>query len=226
MTIDLQASSDEPVIIETASAPTASVIFLHGLGANGQDFVPVVPELRWSGLPPIRFVFPNAPERPVTINGGIRMRAWYDIVSPDLCQHPDVSGVQKSAAALDGYIARQIATGIPSERIVIGGFSQGGAIALYTGIRYQHRLAGVLALSAYLPLPDTAVAEYRSHSPRHPIFTGHGSADEMIPLSLSDAASESLTKLGFRVEIHTYPITHIVSAEEIRDIANWLYRVF
>lgn len=207
---------------------TGSVIWLHGLGADGRDFEPVVAEL---DLPlALRFVFPHAPIRPVTINGGVPMRAWYDIVSLDRGGPQDEAGIRDSAASLVALIERERARGIPNQRIVVAGFSQGGAIALHTALRYADRLAGLLALSTWLPLGTAHRAEVagnREAQPRDlPVFIAHGSYDPMLPLALGEATRDALLAAGFKPEWHSYPMAHAVCAEEIADIRAWLLRVF
>ena len=207
--------------IETARSPDAAVIWLHGLGADGHDFEPVVPELR---LPPrmrVRFVFPHAPVRPVTINMGMRMRAWYDILQ--LGGGPeDEPGIRASQSILEALIARERTRGIEPQRIVLAGFSQGGAIALHTALRHPARLAGVLALSTYLPLAAQAAPERNPASEALPVFMAHGRLDEIIPLSRALQSCARLESLGCRVQWREYPMPHSVCGEEIADIAAWL----
>ncbi len=207
---------------------TGSVIWLHGLGADGRDFEPVVAEL---DLPlALRFVFPHAPIRPVTINGGVPMRAWYDIVSLDRGGPQDEAGIRDSAASLVALIERERARGIPNQRIVVAGFSQGGAIALHTALRYADRLAGLLALSTWLPLGTTldpeVAANERSQPRELPVFLAHGSFDPMLPIALGHEARAALEALGFGVQWHEYPMGHAVCGEEIADIRAWLKTVF
>lgn len=202
----------------------ASIVWLHGLGADGYDFVPIVPEL---GLPPslkLRFIFPHAPERPVTINGGMRMRAWYDIVSLE-ARRDDEAGVRASGRAIDQLIARERQRGVASQRIVIAGFSQGAAIALHCGLRAPESLAGIVALSGYMVLGDTLLAERTPAAQGVPLFIGHGSHDPMVPVDGGRAAAERLLALGHPVEWHEYPMPHSVCAEEVRDIGSWLRAV-
>ena len=206
--------------------PTGSVIWLHGLGADGHDFEPIVPEL---ALPPalrLRFVFPHAPVRPVTINGGLSMRAWYDILTLDRGGPQDEAGIRASGELLEGLIEHEIERGVPPERIVLAGFSQGGAIALHTALRYPAALAGVVALSTYLPLSDRFEPEVasnpRAQSKALPIFMAHGSYDPVLPLALGTHARDLLAATGYEVEWHDYPMAHAVCAEEIADIRRWL----
>ena len=219
------AALDPPVVIEPSKPATAAVVWLHGLGADGHDFEPVAAELGRGGLDDIRFVFPHAPVRPVTINGGMEMRAWYDIAGPELDRRADEEGVRASAGIARDLIDEQIARGIAGERIVLAGFSQGGAIALYAGLRFPFRVAGILALSTYLPAAKSLAAEAHAANRDVPIFLAHGSQDPVIALVLSEHSRAAMADLGYIVELHTYPMPHSVCAEEIRDIANWLHRV-
>ncbi|HWM42543.1 MAG TPA: alpha/beta fold hydrolase [Burkholderiales bacterium] len=209
----------EAVEIETGPRPRAVVLWLHGLGADGHDFEPIVPELELTE--PVRFVFPHAPIRPVTINQGMRMRAWYDIFQfgggPE-----DETGIRASQKLLEQLIQQQP---VPPNRVVLAGFSQGGAIVLQTALRYPGRLAGVLALSTYLPLAPTLEAERNEANTDIPIFMGHGQYDEIIPIQRAEASRDALTALGHKVEWHTYPMPHSVCAPEIGDISRFLTRV-
>jgi phospholipase/carboxylesterase len=210
------------VEIETASDPTASIIWLHGLGADGNDFVPVVPELK---LPPtiaVRFVFPHAPVRKVTINNGAAMRAWYDISSKDLNNRADIAGVRQSQADVEALIAREESRGIAASRIVLAGFSQGGVIALHTALRHAERLAGVIALSTYLVLPDKLPEEAAAANRDLPIFMGHGTADQVVRFEWGDASHRALVANGYRVEWHAYRMEHSVCMEEVQAIGAWL----
>ena len=212
----------DAIEIETAPAPTAAVIWMHGLGADGHDFEPIVPELRLGPRPSIRFVFPHAPLRPVTINQGHVMRAWYDIRALAGVRREDEAGVRQSARQIESLIARERLRGIPAERLVLAGFSQGGAMALHTGLRHAERLAGVMALSCYLPLASTLEAEAAPANRAVPIFWAHGVHDPMIPLALAEQSREQLAALGYPIEWHQYAMPHSVSAEEIAEIARWL----
>ena len=216
----------ETVEIETGSEPAGAVIWLHGLGADGHDFGPVVPELGLDNEQPLRFVFPHAPVRPVTINGGMSMRAWYDITTLDRDGPQDEAGIRQSSASLEALIARERERGVPCERIVLAGFSQGGAIAAHAALRYPERLAGLMALSTYLPLQSSLHEEVFSASdvqPRNlPIFMAHGRFDPMLPLALGEQSRDLLTDAGYRVEWHDYPMAHAVCADEIGDIGRWL----
>jgi len=211
--------------IDPAGEPSAVVIWLHGLGADGHDFEPIVPELRLPGDLPVRFVFPHAPQRPVTINYGMVMRAWYDILDMDVARRIDLKNFLDSAARLKDLIARELQAGIPSERIVLAGFSQGGAVALHTGLRYEKPLAGILALSTYLPTVERLEEERSPANAETPVFMAHGRYDPMIPMDNATVAREALDSLGYKVEWHEYPIEHQVSMEEIRDIGDWLAKV-
>ena len=215
----------DAIEIETAPAPTAAVIWMHGLGADGHDFEPIVPELRLGPRPSIRFVFPHAPLRPVTINQGHVMRAWYDIRALAGVRREDEAGVRQSARQIESLITRERQRGIPAERLVLAGFSQGGAMALHTGLRHAERLAGVMALSCYLPLASTLEAEAAPANRAVPIFWAHGVHDPMIPLALAEQSREQLAALGYPIEWHQYAMPHSVSAEEIAEIARWLGRV-
>jgi phospholipase/carboxylesterase len=218
----------ETLELETAPNPTAAVIWLHGLGADGNDFAPIVPELRLARSPAVRFIFPHAPMMPVTINNGYVMRAWYDVSFGDLegkTRQADEKGVRASQAAIEQLIAREIGRGIASEKIVIAGFSQGGAIALQTGLRYAKKLAGIMALSTYLPLAQTVAAEAAAANRSIPVFFAHGSEDPVIPLAMATASRLALEANGYAVKSHDYPMPHSVSIEEIRDISLWLAQV-
>ena len=225
MSAGVPAGLDTPVVVEPPTPATAAVVWLHGLGADGHDFEPVAAELGRGGLDGVRYVFPHAPVRPVTINGGMEMRAWYDIAGSDFDRRADEEGVRESAGIAGALIDEQIARGIAAQRIVLAGFSQGGAIALYAGLRFPFRLAGILALSTYLPAPRSLEAQAHPANRDVPIFLAHGSQDPMIALSFSERSGVALAALGYVVEVHTYPMPHSVCAEEIRDIGNWLSRV-
>jgi len=214
----------ETIEIEASGTPNAAVIWLHGLGADGHDFESVVPELQLPARLAVRFVFPNAPIRPVTLNQGMRMRAWYDIAQLGGGREDD-AGIRSSQRSLEELIEREGARGIAPRRVVLAGFSQGGAIALQTGLRYRERLAGILALSTYLPLAATAATERNTAHPDMPIFMAHGIHDPMIPLDRAERSREALEKLGYPIEWHTYPMPHSVCLQEISDIAAWLTRV-
>jgi len=207
---------------ETAAKPRHSVIWLHGLGADGNDFAPIVPQLVDPAWPALRFVFPHAAVRPVTINGGMPMRAWYDIAAADLVARQDETGIRASVAEVEALIAREHERGVPSEHIVLAGFSQGGAIALAAGLRHAQTLAGIIALSTYVPLHPTLAAERHAANAATPIFWGHGSADPVVPMPRGSESRDLLLALGYTVDWHTYPMAHAVCPEEIADLRSWL----
>ena len=209
----------DAIQIETGPRPQAAVIWLHGLGADGHDFEPIVPELELAK--PVRFVFPHAPVRPVTINNGMRMRAWYDIYQFGGGRE-DEQGLRASQKLVDEMIAAQ---GLPPEKIVLAGFSQGGAIVLQTGLRYGERLAGIMALSCYLPLAPTVAAERSAANQSIPIFMAHGAYDDVIPIQRAQQSRAALESLGYKVEWHDYPMPHSVCAPEIADISAFLSKV-
>jgi phospholipase/carboxylesterase len=211
--------------IETAPHPRATVLLMHGLGADGNDFVPIAGELDLSSVGPVRFVFPNAPIMPVTINGGYQMPAWYDILGPDLAKREDEAGLRASLAAIEALLAREKARGIPAERIVIAGFSQGCAMALLTGLRHAERLAGIVALSGYLPLAATTAAERSAANAHTPIFMAHGQQDNVVVPQRAAASHDALRALGYSVDWHEYPMAHSVCMEEIADLSQWLNKV-
>ena len=214
----------ECVEVTTGKNPVGSVIWLHGLGADGHDFEPIVPELHLPADLPLRFVFPHAPVRPVTINGGMAMRAWYDIVTLDSEGRADAAGVHESTALLEGLIAREKDRGIEANKIIIAGFSMGGAIAINTALHTKEKLAGLMALSTYLPLPSEV--EGSTGSRDLPVFMAHGSFDPMLPMQWGQASAERLKETGFTVEWRDYPMAHAVCPEEIRDIREWLIRTY
>lgn len=207
-----------------------SVIWLHGLGADGHDFEPIVPELRLDGRLSLRFVFPHAPVREVTINNGIAMRAWYDIVSLDRSGPQDEDGILESAGQVLDLVQREIERGVPQERIVLAGFSQGGAIVLHAALRQPERFAGLMALSTWLPLADRFAEEVAGNAqsqPRDlPVFIAHGTFDPMLPIGLGEATRDALSDAGYQPEWHAYPMAHAVCAEEIAAIRDWLLRVY
>ena len=211
--------------LETGSAPAASVIWLHGLGADGNDFVPIVPELHLPETPAVRFVFPHAPVRRVTINNGYPMRAWYDIAAADLASRADLDGVRQSQSQLEALIAREQQRGIAAARIVVAGFSQGGAIALYTGLRHSEKLAGILALSTYLVDASALLREAAPANHDVPIFMAHGTADPVVRFEWGEASKRTLEANGYRVEWHSYRMEHSVCIEEIEAVGAWLRRV-
>jgi phospholipase/carboxylesterase len=210
--------------LETEPNPTASIIWMHGLGADGNDFVPIVDEMELPARA-IRFIFPHAPVRAVTINGGFMMRAWYDVVSDDFSRREDEGGVRESHAMIEALIRRENERGIPCRDIVLAGFSQGGAMALHTGLRYRERLAGILALSTYVPISKTLEAELSQANRDAPIFMAHGTADPVIPLWLAGSSRQLLERLGYEVQWHEYEMGHSVMWEEVSDISRWLAQV-
>ena len=211
---------------ETGPSPQWAVIWLHGLGADGNDFVPIVPQLLRHGWPAIRFVFPHAPVRPVTINNGVRMRAWYDIVGMDFPARADAEGVEQSIRQVTALIAREQARGIDPQRVLLAGFSQGGAITLAAGLRRQVPLAGLIALSTYLPGADSAADLLEPAATQQPVFMAHGGSDPVIPLMYAERSAEQLKSLGFAVQWQRYPMAHQVCAEEIRDLGDWMAQRF
>lgn len=216
---DNDAVSIEPPTVN------ATIIWLHGLGADGHDFVPIVEELNYPNKAQTRFIFPHAPYRPVTLNGGYVMRAWYDIVAIDRAAPQDESGIRASAQRLEELIAAQHAQGIAAQRIVLAGFSQGGAIALHTGLRCQQSLGGIMALSCYLPLSVKLSGELSSANAHTPILMAHGSYDDIVPIQLAEHSRGVMQQLGYRIDWHTYPMPHSVCQEEIHDISQWLAQV-
>lgn len=211
--------------IETAPNPTHAVIWLHGLGADGHDFAPIVPELKLGNTPAVRFVFPHAPVQPVTINGGMAMRSWYDIRNADLAQREDAQGILQSQQMVQALIARENQRGIPSHNIVLAGFSQGCAMTLQTGLRLPQKLAGLIALSGYLPLAQTLQAERNPANHETPIFMAHGTQDPVVPLQRAQDSHRLLQELGYSVVWKTYPMPHSVCLDEINDIAAFLRKV-
>jgi len=215
----------EIIEAQTGDNPVATIIIMHGLGADGRDFLPVAEQLDLSGVGPVRFLFPSAPLMPVTINGGYEMPAWYDILGADLVRREDEAGLRKSQASMEALIAHEKARGIPAHRIVVAGFSQGCAMALMTGLRHGERLAGIVGLSGYLPLADLTAAERSAASRDVPVFLAHGSRDGVVPLPRASASRDALSALGYEVEWHEYPMEHSVCPQEIADLERWLNRV-
>ncbi len=215
----------ETIQIDSASNPTVSVIWLHGLGADGNDFVPIAHELDLHGCPAIRFIFPHAPTMPVTINGSYVMRAWYDILGTDLVRREDEAGLRNSQKLVEQLIANEKARGIPAERIILAGFSQGCAMTLQTGLRYPEKLGGLLCLSGYVPIAATVAAERSAANRDTPIFMAHGSGDPVIQISRATQSRDFLQSLGYKVEWHEYAMPHAVCPEEIDDIGAWFRRV-
>ena len=208
--------------VETHADPTASVVWLHGLGADGHDFESIVPELGMPEAIPVRFVFPHAPERSITINQGMMMRAWYDITGFESERQEDNGGIRDSAEHVNRLILQEQDRGIPFSRIVLAGFSQGGAVALHTGLRFPQALAGIMALSAYLPLADTVEAEASDVNRPTPIFMAHGTLDPVVPVQMGKMSFDFLEREGFKPSWKDYPIPHAVCPEEIQDIGVWL----
>ena len=215
----------ETIEVATSDNPTAAVIWLHGLGADGNDFVPIVRELDLSGCPGIRFVFPHAETMPVTINNGYVMRAWYDILGMDLVRREDEGGLRASEQRVADLIAREIERGIKPEHIVLAGFSQGCAMTLQTGLRYPQKLAGLMCLSGYLPLADKIAGERSNENQHIPIFMAHGRGDGVVVIHRAETSRDLLKELGYDIEWHEYPMPHSVCEEEIEDISSWLKQV-
>ena len=215
----------ETIEVETAPNPTASIIILHGLGADGNDFVPVAQEFDLRSIGPVRFIFPHSPTRPVTINGGYVMPAWYDILGTDLVRREDEAGLRASQVLVEGVIAKERARGVNANRIVLGGFSQGCAMTLMTGLRHDERLAGLVGLSGYLPLAAKAEAERHTANRDLPIFLAHGTLDPVIPIARARQSRDVLVAMGHEVEWHEYPMEHSVCMEEVQAIQTWLRKV-
>jgi len=214
------------VEVQTGSAPTAAVVWMHGLGADGHDFAGIVPLLRLPADRAVRFVFPHAPRRPVSINQGHVMRAWYDVRDEDGSRVPDEAGIRESHQHIEALIRREKARGVPAAAIVLAGFSQGGSMTLHTGLRHPERLAGLLALSCFLPLADTVAAEASPANRDAPIFLAHGLHDAVIPLDGGRRSRDRLVELGYRVDWREYPMPHAVCQEEMEDIGAWLARAW
>jgi len=211
--------------IETAPNPEIAIIWLHGLGADGNDFVPIVRELDLAGLPGIRFVFPHAKTMPVTINGGYVMRSWYDILGTELTRREDEGGLRASQLAVEALIAREKSRGIPASRIILAGFSQGCAMTLQTGLRHPEQLAGMMCLSGYLPLAGQIAAERTEQSLKVPVFMAHGTQDPVVPFARAEESRKVLESLGYQVEWHAYQMQHTLCLEEVQDIAKWIRKV-
>jgi phospholipase/carboxylesterase len=215
----------EHIEIQTAPEPQAAIIWMHGLGADGNDFVPLVQELEYTGLPAIRFVFPHAKTMPVTVNGGYVMRAWYDITGAELTRREDENGLRASQRDIEALIAREKERGIPASKIIVAGFSQGCAMTLQTGLRHDEKLAGLLCLSGYLPLADKVAAERTQASLATPIFMAHGRQDPVVPFVRAEQSRDVLKSLGYNIEWHEYNMQHSLCIEEVRDINAWLRKV-
>jgi phospholipase/carboxylesterase len=223
--VDIRPRDEAPVEVETGPQPTASIIWLHGLGADGHDFEPIIPELRLPATPALRFVFPHAPYRPVTINNGYVMRAWYDIAMSERGFEQNHEHIRESEKILQAVIDAEIRRGIASERIVLAGFSQGGAIALHAGLRYPARLAGIMVLSAPVPFAETLMAEVHPANATVPVFLAHGTDDRVVPHELVQPAHRQMESRGLKLERRVYVMGHTLVPDEIRDIAAWLGRV-
>jgi phospholipase/carboxylesterase len=215
----------ETIEIETGPNPTATVLLMHGLGADGNDFVPIVGEMDFSVIGNVRFVFPNAPIMPVTINGGYKMPAWYDIIATDLGRQEDEAGLRKSRLSIEELLAKEKARGIAANRIVIAGFSQGCAMALMVGLRHEEKLAGIVGMSGYLPIAATTATERTQANASTPIFLAHGRHDDVVPMARATASKQALDELGYAVDWKDYPMPHSVCAEEIQDLNRWLAKV-
>jgi len=221
----VQADDELPVVMETGLQPVATVIWLHGLGADGHDFEPIVPELRLPDDLPVRFVFPHAPYRRVTVNGGYEMRAWYDLALDSSGLRQNAADIRESEAAVRDLLAAEIRRGMLPRRIVLAGFSQGAAMAVHTGLRFEHRLAGILALSMPIPLADRIPTEINDNNRTTPIFLAHGDDDQVVPYGMGEFGRNVLEKVGLTVTWHRYAVGHSVCHEEIEDIRNWLVQV-
>jgi phospholipase/carboxylesterase len=215
----------ETIDMETGPSPVATIIVLHGLGADGNDFVPFTQELDLQAVGPVRYVFPHAPIIPVTINNGYRMRAWYDILGADLVRREDEAGLRQSLADVEALLARERQRGIAADRIVLAGFSQGCAMALLTGLRHRQRLAGIIGMSGYLPLAASTAAERSDANALTPIFLAHGQQDAVVDIERGRGSREMLGALGYAVEWHEYPMGHSVCMEEIAEVNRWLLGV-
>jgi phospholipase/carboxylesterase len=214
--------TSECVEIETAANPRHAVIWLHGLGADGHDFEPIVPPLVRPEWPPLRFVFPHAPVTPITLNGGLPMRAWYDIAGFDLAQRQDEAGIRASIVRVASLIAREVERGVPVANVELIGFSQGGAIALAAGLRHADTLAAIVALSTYLPIAEVTAGERHAANAATPIFMGHGAFDPVVPHHLGERSRDRLREWGYHVDWHSYPMAHQVCPQEIVELADFL----
>jgi len=213
------------VEIETGHKPQHVILWMHGLGADGNDFVPIINELTVSSKKPIRFIFPHAPERPVTINGGYVMRAWYDIYGANISASEDETGIRDSQEAIDALIENELQSGVASTHIVLAGFSQGGAMALQAGLRQKNKLGGIMALSSYLPLSASLHHEAQAANVETPLFMAHGTHDAVVPITLATSSKEKLLQAHYAVEWHEYTMEHSVCGQEINDIDQWLQKI-
>ena len=218
-------SALQTIELDPGGAPRATIVILHGLGADGTDFLPMADELELAAVGPVRFVFPRAPVRPVTINGGYAMRAWYDILGADIVRREDETGLRESMGLVQRIIQREVARGVPARRIVLAGFSQGCAVTLGAGLRHPERLAGLAGLSGYVPLADTTAAERHAANRDTPVFLAHGRSDGVVPLARGAAGRDLLQGLGQPVEWTDYPMEHSVCMEEVQALNRWLLRV-
>lgn len=212
----------ERVVIETGENPTSAVIWLHGLGADGHDFEPIIPELGVDQIDPIRFIFPHAPTRPVTINNGMVMRAWYDILEVSIDRRIDETGIHQSAALIEELIAEQRALGIPDQRLILAGFSQGGAMAYHVGLAQDPPIGGILVLSAYLPIADSLLKGAGKGAGSTPLLCCHGQWDPVVPLALGESSARQVEQAGWPLEWKTYPTEHSLHPDEVNDIGQWL----
>jgi phospholipase/carboxylesterase len=215
----------QTIEVHPGAEPKATIVILHGLGADGTDFLSFADEMKLAAVGPVRWVFPRAPERPVTINGGHRMRAWYDILGADLVKREDEAGLRESFAQLHALLDREVQRGMPAHRIVLGGFSQGCAVTLGAGLRYPQRLAGLVGMSGYLPLADTTAAERKDANALTPVFLAHGRSDGVVALARGTAGRDLLQQQGQPLEWHDYPMQHSVCMEEVQDLQRWLLKV-
>jgi phospholipase/carboxylesterase len=215
----------QTVDIETGPEPQASIIWMHGLGADAHDFEPAVPMLRLDSGRAVRFVFPNAPVRPVTINGGMQMRAWYDLIAATRDAPEDEAGIRASAIDIEALIQRERDNGIAADQIVLAGFSMGGAMAFFTALRYPEKLAGIIALSTYVPIAQVVAAEISTANIGMPIFMAHGRSDDVVSFNFARKSRQRLNQMGYDVEWHEYPMAHSVIPEELQDVKGFLERV-
>jgi phospholipase/carboxylesterase len=215
----------QTIEVHSGAEPKATIVILHGLGADGTDFLSFADEMKLAAVGPVRWVFPRAPERPVTINGGHRMRAWYDILGADLVKREDEAGLRESCAQVHALLDREVQRGMPAHRIVLGGFSQGCAVTLGAGLRYPQRLAGLVGMSGYLPLADTSAAERKDANALTPVFLAHGRSDGVVALARGTAGRDLLQQQGQPLEWHDYPMQHSVCMEEVQDLQRWLLKV-